>query len=128
MRVAPRPRPTFPLLCVIAREQITAAPTIDNFEWAERIKDRLLALGFTYPDPPHRMTEAMDAVERALVKVWGPRPAPLPPRTPSETREVLRQVDPPWPRSGRGDQPWMSLKALLANLKGSPSSGNSSGT
>jgi hypothetical protein len=66
----------FPLLCVIAKEQLLAEPSIDNGEWAERIKVRLVRLRLGYPDPPHRLTDAMDAVEHALAKEGRPRPLP----------------------------------------------------
>lgn len=124
MRVSPRQRPTFPQLCVIAREQITAAPAIDNFEWAERIKDRLVALRFDYPRPPHRLLEAMTAVERALAKEWGPRPLPLPP-PPRAPQENLRQLDPPWPTRSHHPQGWTSVQRLVSQPRpgaGSPSS------
>src|SRR5258708_3184103 len=124
MRV--REPPTFKQLCVLAREQITAEPTIDNFEWTERLKDRLVQLGFAYPDPPQRLTDAMDAVEHALTKVWGPRPStrPLTRRLSWHQREILpRQLDPPWSRMAAGAASWSSLKDLLGSLKGSPGSG-----
>jgi hypothetical protein len=115
-------------LCAITREQIEAEPTIDNGEWAERIKERLVRLGFAYPDPPDRLTDAMDAVERALEKLWGPRPIHLPPTfRQGPRREVLHQVDPPWPKS-QAPQEWTSLKDLLGKLKASHSSGKSSRT
>jgi hypothetical protein len=123
-----RPQPTFPQLCVIAREQIMAEPTIDTGEWGERVKDRLIQLGFTYPQPPHRLTDAMDAVERALEKHWGPRPMQVPPGMRCQpTREVLHQADPPWPKS-QTPQGWTSLKELLGNLRASRGSGKSSRT
>jgi hypothetical protein len=60
-------------LCAIATEQIRRDPTIDDSEWAERIKRRLVALHLAYP-LPHEITAAMRASERALSKVWGRRP------------------------------------------------------
>ena len=113
--------PTFAQLCVIAREQILAAPSIDDGEWKERIKDRLISLRFDYPDPPDLMTRAMTAVERALEKQWGPRPSSTPaPRPPIE----LPQQDPPWRRTRRGDPTWTSIQELLQQLVKNPRSTN----
>ncbi len=119
IRMRVREPATFAQLCVLAREQITAAPTIDNFEWSERIKDRLVRLGFQYPDPPHRMTDAMDAVERALTKEWGRRPVQRSlPRQPSwKEREILpKQVDPPWSSQRPGERSMTPLRDLLADV------------
>ena len=72
----PRP-PTFAQLCAIARDEIEAEPSIDDSEWRERIKCTLARRRLQYP-LPHVISDAMDRVERALVKVRGPRPAPMP--------------------------------------------------
>jgi hypothetical protein len=68
--------PTFRVLCAMARAEIVAAPTITDGEWVERIKLRLARQRFAYP-PPHHITDAIRAVERACAKQWGPRPAPM---------------------------------------------------
>src|SRR2546421_12100790 len=87
--------PTFRQLCVIAREQLLTDPTIDDAEWAERIKQRLIALQFEDNLHAHEFTKAMAAVTRALEKQWGPRPTGIrPPR--SMTPEPPQQHDPPW--------------------------------
>lgn len=110
---------TWRQLCAIATELLTADRTIDDCEWAERIKSRLAGLGFAEVQPPHQLTAAMRAVQRALEKSWGPRPAPLPVRTQPTPQLVRRER--PWPRvpSGR----WTSLPELLASLKASAGSG-----
>lgn len=107
-------------LCAIARDQISAEPTIDDCEWAERIKTRLAVLGFEEVQPPHQPTAAMRAVQRALEKSWGPRPAPLPVRssTPPPSPPPRER---PWPRRPGGR--WTSLQELLASLKASAGSG-----
>jgi hypothetical protein len=70
----------FRQLCAIARSVIEADPAIDDFEWRERIKQRLVDFGFTYPQP-HEMSAAMSAVEHATgVR----RPAPEAPRLPEQ--------------------------------------------
>lgn len=119
-------------LCAIAREQITAEPTIDDCEWAERIKTRLAVLGFEAVQPPHQLTAAMRAVQRALEKSWGPRPVDLPPRPPQRTTSLQPQADPPWPRRHQAPQGWTSVPQLLATLKarggGSPASSEASMT
>jgi hypothetical protein len=51
------------LICAIARAVFET--TIDDAEWSERIKRRLVAQDFAYPRP-HEITAAMHAVERAL--------------------------------------------------------------
>ena len=116
-------RPTHGQLCVIAREVIEAEWTIDNGEWAERIKCLLVARGFDYPTS-HDMTAAMEAVERALEKARGRRPLPrrpipAPPETPDERPtaeglayrdEILSQLSAlsrtrSWPASPASTQP-----------------------
>ena len=67
-----RPRPaTFAQLCAIARRVLE--PTIDDFEWRERIKMALVAQRLSYP-APHDITAAMERVEHAT----GSRPVPRP--------------------------------------------------
>lgn len=58
--------PSWRELCAIALSQIQADPTIDDGEWADRIKWRLIRLGLDYPDPPNVITAAMRAVERTV--------------------------------------------------------------
>lgn len=70
----PKPRaPSFEQLCAIAREAIADERSIDDSEWRERIKCTLARRGLLYPRP-HVIGDAMDRVERALVRQWGPRP------------------------------------------------------
>jgi hypothetical protein len=64
-------------LCAIARRLIEAAPHIDDAEWRERIKCALVAQRLDAP-MPHAISDAMDRVERARMKVRGSRPLPLP--------------------------------------------------
>lgn len=72
----PKPRaPTGAQLCAIARLVLTNAPHMDDGEWREGIKRRLIAQRLAYPRP-HVIGEAMTRVERALERKWGPRPAP----------------------------------------------------
>lgn len=46
---------------MVAREQLQVDLTMDSSEWAERIKCRLVALGFAYPSP-HVLSEVMTRV------------------------------------------------------------------
>jgi hypothetical protein len=82
-------------LCAIARDQIQADPAIDNFEWKELIKIRLLAIGLTYPVEPNGIDRAMRAVERALSRDWGPRPTSpsTPPPAPTEPDRPLNREE-----------------------------------
>lgn len=100
------------------------APSIDDGQWAELIKRRLARLGFDYPWPPERLTDAMRAVEQALAKTDCPRPPPIPPARREVTREELHQADPPWSRR-RDVGSWRSVRDLLASLKGLRGSGSS---
>jgi hypothetical protein len=94
---------TFALLCVIAKEQLVADLSIDNGEWADRIKDRLVRLQFAYPDPPQQLTAAMEAVERALLKAGrvrvrvlpeaqSPKPKACRPLSHAEAVSILEQL------------------------------------
>lgn len=105
-------------LCAIARDLLTAEPTIDDGEWAERIKQRLAVLGFASVRPPHRLTEAMRAVQRALEKRWGPRPIPDLSHHPA--RRVSAPPDPPLPRRSTAPQPWTPLAALVQRSTRAP--------
>lgn len=58
--------PSWRELCAIALSQIQADPTIDDSEWADRIKWRLIRLGLDYPDPLNVITSVMRAVERTF--------------------------------------------------------------
>jgi len=69
-------------LCAIAKDMIERDPHADDSTWCEAIKRRLVQLHLDYPSTPHDITAAMRAVERALAKLWGPRPAPTPPSAP----------------------------------------------
>ena len=66
-------------LCAVARELLKADPTIDNFEWSERIKDRILKIGKTYPARPDAIHAAMRAVERVHHRPAPTLPTPPPP-------------------------------------------------
>lgn len=87
----------FAQLCAVARAELTAEPTIIDSEWRERIKCRIISLGFDYPEGmPATITRAMSAVERALEKAWGPRPIDRPwgPRPPPPPASTLRDDRP----------------------------------
>jgi hypothetical protein len=109
-RILPEERKPLPFkaLCAIARAVITAEPTIDDFEWAERTKGEIVRQGFRAPDPPHQLTEAMAAVERALVREWGPRPVEDPRRA---TAPVSPVPPPPPPLE------WASVQAVIARVR-----------
>lgn len=68
-------------LCAIARQVLEADLTIDDAEWRERIKCRIIQLGLTYPQPLSLLGEAMTQVDRALRQQ---RPLPLPPVPPHQ--------------------------------------------
>jgi hypothetical protein len=53
-------------LCAVSRAELEAEPTIDNSEWVERIKRRILQLGFTYPEQLDGINRAIRAVERCV--------------------------------------------------------------
>jgi hypothetical protein len=103
-------------LCAIAKQQIEADPALDNLEWSERIKDRLLRLEFTYPEDPSAIHRAMSQVEHALRKEWGPRPAPTLVTPATRTDDLLPQADPALPRPQSSEQ-FTSLKALIQTLR-----------
>lgn len=66
-------------LCAIARAVLDDEPSIDDAEWKERIKCRLVAQGWAYPQP-HAITDAMDRTERAVGRQQPPStPEPSPP-------------------------------------------------
>jgi hypothetical protein len=69
---------TFRVLCAMAHAEITAAPTLDDGEWIERVKTRLARQHFTC-SPPHELIAAIRAVERARTKSGQSRPSPEPP-------------------------------------------------
>jgi hypothetical protein len=76
-------------LCAVVRAVIVDDRTIDDAEWKERVKCRLVQLGFAYPKP-EQISSALDRVERALTRQWGRRPAdgwrvsaPAPARAPA---------------------------------------------
>jgi hypothetical protein len=69
-------------LCAVTREQFDPAdPTFTDAEWSERIKRRIVALRRQYP-PPHTITAAMRAVERAMSRQGIHRAPATPPRPP----------------------------------------------
>jgi hypothetical protein len=104
----------FRQLCMVAREILTADRRLDDTEWRERIKDRIIALGYTYPQPWSLLTDAMTQVERALERRWGPRPPPLPPVPPP--RDPDRGS--PWhiPRQRTDQGAWMGPARILPTL------------
>ncbi len=108
--------PTFRQLCVITREQVEAEPTIDDFEWRERIKQRLIDLGFTYPTDREAISRAMTQVEKALENRWGPRPVPQMDSQRRLTAPSSPQRDPPWGPYSREHSGWSSLRELIADL------------
>lgn len=63
-------------LCAVAKDSY--APTIDDSEWAARIKDRLVALGFQSPRADE-ITKVIRAIERLVH-----RPSPYPTRPAAE--------------------------------------------
>lgn len=68
-RILNRPPIQFRQLCAVARQILAADNLIDNFEWSEQIKARIVKLGFTYPDSdPGTIHRAMRAVEVAMEK------------------------------------------------------------
>jgi hypothetical protein len=64
-------------LCAIADALIQTDPDIDDGEWIERIKLRLVRLRLDPPHDPSQLTSAIRAVERARGQR---RPLPEPPR------------------------------------------------
>lgn len=122
MRRTPREPVTFRQLCAIARTVILEAPTIDNLEWQERVKDRVIGLGFDYPEDPAKVHHAMAAVEHALRKTLGPRLVAVPtkPETAPET--------PAPPKEGRTSNPdgWDLVVKLMGQLGAATTSVRSS--
>lgn len=66
-------RPDHRTLCAMARAELEADRTIDDAEWKERMKCRLVSQGWAYPTPA-AISAALAAIEHVLVKAWGPRP------------------------------------------------------
>lgn len=121
----PTPRQPLPFrqLCAVTRTVIEEERTIDDFEWRERVKDRIIALGFTYPEDLSAIVRAVEQVTRALERKWGARPLPaapwsrpLPTHAPKEPR-VPRQ-----PHCG-----WTSVPAIIKTLQHSSLSAKPSG-
>jgi hypothetical protein len=69
--------PTHRTLCAIARTVIEQDRAMNDAEWKERTKCRLVSQGWAYPTPLE-LGAALAAVERALAKQWGPRPVEIP--------------------------------------------------
>lgn len=125
-------------LCAIAAHQLEARGPFpvwrtetdpDWFEWAERIKRRLVRLRLHYPDPPQVLTKAMEACHRAWLKREGlwepPRSAEERRRRRVTTRHRRRHpseppnVDPPWPRrrqSTAGVATWTAIGTVSKAL------------
>jgi hypothetical protein len=71
-----QPRPIgLRALWVVARDEIERDPLLDNFDWTENIKRRLVRDGYDYP-APDVLAAMLERIERALTKRWGPRPLP----------------------------------------------------
>ena len=104
----------FRQLCAIARELLTTEPTMDDSEWRERIKCRIIALGYTYPTTPETISDAMTRVERALERESGQRPAQHPPPRPSAPARRAPELRSTGPRI---DRPWTPLGELIADIK-----------
>jgi hypothetical protein len=100
-------------LRAIATSVLMADPSVDWFEWAERIKCRLAQLRIGYPDPPQQLTAAMEAAASAYEKRWGQRPSSVPP--PSRARRETPNLDPPLPIPRRGGG-FTSLQTLLTSF------------
>jgi hypothetical protein len=103
-------------LCAVATSVITAAPMIDDAEWKARIKDRVIALEYTYPIDQQAIGRAMSQVEKALERKWGPRPV----TEVTERRAVetsVPQEDPPWRGRRRTGTGWTSIAALTTSLR-----------
>lgn len=71
---------TFNQLCAIARAELERELGIDDGEWKARVKDRLVALEFQYPDGD-MFERALSAVGRQLAKQ---RTRPVEPSAPAE--------------------------------------------
>lgn len=97
-------------LCAMASDILRAEPTIDDFEWRERIKDRIVLQRFEYPQP-HELSAAMDAVNRAWTKRHGTRPFLLV-TTPEPQRSPHLRL-PSIPRCCAGTQEWTDLLELV---------------
>jgi hypothetical protein len=90
-----------------------AVLSVDWFEWAERIKCRLVRLRLNYPDPPQQLTKAMEATHRSWEKregrlTIGPVSGPRRYRQPIE----LPNLDPPWPRTRSHTGNWTAVSVL----------------
>jgi hypothetical protein len=75
-------------LCAIARAVLDDDPSVDDAEWKERVKCRLVAQGWAYP-PPHALTAALDRVERATGRCRQPSLPIASPPPPGETGREL---------------------------------------
>jgi len=82
----------FRRLFVIAKAILNGDPTIDNFEWCERIKDELIRTKLGYPENPMGIHDAMRAVEAVV-----PRPAPQLPTMAPITIPHAEPKEPPTP-------------------------------
>jgi len=98
-------------LYAIARDLLTADPTLTDGEWAARIKDTVAARQKAYPTND-QLLRAMRAVEHQR-----PRLLPLPPKPPPPM--PVQQDDPPWRRYQRGRAQWSSVGALITTLTAS---------
>lgn len=104
-------------LCAIASAQLSSDPHVDWFEWAERIKCRLVRLGLGYPDPPQQLTAAMEAAHHVYEKHWGPRR--IGPPRPSPARQERANLDPPWARYKRQSTGFVSVASMVTILSSS---------
>lgn len=113
----------FSQLCSILRDLFLAEPTIDDFEWKARARDRMAELDFAEP-PADMVVRAMGSVEYALRKTVGPRPSrPVPLPETSHGHVVSPPPAEKWTRQPAG---WEIVTALMAKLRPSLNSGPSS--
>jgi len=108
-RYIDRPAVHYRQLCAIAREQVLAAPTISDGEWADRIKDRLAALGFACPRPD-QIASATSSVSHALAKTLGPRHVQSSMRPKDQAPAPVELPSKPTPAE------WARMASLLRNL------------
>ena len=98
----------FKQACAMAKAIIVEDSTIDNLEWQERIKDRLIRLGFTYPEDPECLHRAMSAVDRLIER---PPPRLRPPSQPKPER--LKEI-PTLEGLARRDDILAKMRAIIA--------------
>jgi len=108
---------TFRVLCAIATAELAHDPTIDDAEWSERIKRRLVAQGWDYPSPPHQMSDAMIRTEHALRKRGITRPTPTLARQTYELAPSRAPLDAIMPRTFRSPSDFASVASIVDALR-----------